>query len=54
MQRETEEQQPGFKIVNISFLPVCCPGLVILLGICGGSDGKESTCNPGELGLIPG
>ena len=21
---------------------------------CGGSDGKESACNAGELGLIPG
>jgi len=22
--------------------------------ICGGSDGKESACNAGDLGLIPG
>ena len=26
----------------------------ILLGFSGGSDGKESTCNAGDLGLIPG
>ena len=24
------------------------------LGLPGGSDGKESTCNAGKLGLIPG
>ena len=24
------------------------------MGFPGGSDGKESTCNAGELGLIPG
>ena len=24
------------------------------LGFTGGSDGKESACNPGDLGLIPG
>ena len=27
---------------------------VIILGLPGGSDGKESTCNVGDLGLIPG
>ena len=26
----------------------------IFLGFSGGSDGKESTCNVGDLGLIPG
>ena len=26
----------------------------IFVGFCGGSDGKESTCNVGDLGLIPG
>ena len=26
----------------------------ITLGFPGGSDGKESTCNAGDLGLIPG
>ena len=25
-----------------------------LTGFCGGSDGKESACNSGDLGLIPG
>ena len=24
------------------------------MGFAGGSDSKESTCNPGDLGLIPG
>ena len=24
------------------------------MGVPGGSDGKESTCNAGDLGLIPG
>ena len=24
------------------------------MGFCGGSDGKESTCNAGDLGLIRG
>ena len=28
--------------------------LYLLLGFCGGSDGKESTCNVGDLGLTPG
>ena len=27
---------------------------VVFLGFTGGSDGKESTCNAGELGSIPG
>ena len=26
----------------------------MLLGLPGGSDGKESTCNAGDLGSIPG
>ena len=26
----------------------------VFLGFPGGSDGKESTCNGGDLGLIPG
>ena len=26
----------------------------IFVGFCGGSDGKESTCNVGDLGLTPG
>ena len=28
--------------------------LELELGFPGGSDGKESTCNVGDLGLIPG
>ena len=28
--------------------------LVIIMGFPGGSDGKESTCNAGDTGLIPG
>ena len=38
---------------------VCSPGLdsgllPATLGVPGGSEGKESTCNVGDLGLIPG
>ena len=29
-------------------------GLILHLGFPGGSVGKESTCNAGDLGLIPG
>ena len=28
--------------------------IILYLGFSGGSDGKESTCNVGDLGLIPG
>ena len=28
--------------------------LYLLLGFCGGSDGKGSICNVGDLGLTPG
>ena len=31
-----------------------CPGHSKCLGFPGGSDGKESTCSAGDLGLIPG
>ena len=34
--------------------PPICPPLLCLLGFPGGSDGKESTCNAGHLGLILG
>ena len=27
---------------------------IVFLGIPGGSDGKESTCNVGDLGSVPG
>ena len=39
----------GFKDFFFSFL-FCIAGL---LGFPGGSDGKESTCNAGELGSVP-
>ena len=29
-------------------------GVYLILGFPGGSEGKESACNEGELGLIPG
>ena len=32
----------------------CVPLLTHLLGFPGGSDGKESTCDVGDLGKIPG
>ena len=40
-------------------LSYVCPTLFITkyginLGFAGGSDGKESTCNVGDLGSIPG
>ena len=31
-----------------------CITVILLLGFPGGSDGKESTCNAGNLGSIPG
>ena len=31
-----------------------CPTLCDPVGFPGGSDGKESTCNAGDLDLIPG
>ena len=34
-------------------LSLCSPW-VSLLGFLGGSDSKESACNAGDLGLIPG
>ena len=35
---------------------ICCFGITsfVDLGFPGGSDGKESACNAGDLGLIPG
>ena len=36
------------------FCPTCFYLLIyLLLGFCGASDGKESTCNAGDLSLIP-
>ena len=32
----------------------CTVLLCILRGFPGGSDGKESACNEGDVGLIPG
>ena len=34
-----------YTMILLMILPVCFPG---------GSDGKESTCNVGDLGSIPG
>ena len=33
---------------------ICDINTICLLGFLGGSDGKESACNAGDLGLIPG
>ena len=41
-----EAQRPSFNF----FLII----LKFILGLPGGSDGKESTCNAGDLGTIPG
>ena len=35
-------------------LPLLIRTLISPEGFPGGSDGKESTCNEGDLGLIPG
>ena len=37
-------------------MPECAnhPRLLMLQGFPGGSDGEESACNVGDLGLIPG
>ena len=42
-----------------TFIPALCQMLpytfhIDQLGFPGGSDGKESACNAGDLGLIPG
>ena len=37
-----------FSLEDISFLPL------YITGFLGGSDGKESACNAGDPGLIPG
>ena len=45
------------KPYSLSFLPLVAKSVSLLLsakGFPGGSDGKESTCNAGDLGLIPG
>ena len=46
-------------LLELGFSLCICPGVgllghTVVLGFPGGSDGKESTCNAGELGLIPG
>ena len=33
---------------------ICVVCIFIYMGFPGGSDGKESACNAGDLGLIPG
>ena len=40
-------------ITNVFSMPVCLV-LFYQMGFPGGSDGKESTCNAGDLGWIPG
>ena len=42
---------------SLSFLPLVAKSVSLLLsakGFPGGSDGKESACNAGDLGLTPG
>ena len=46
MQRETSDSLP----YPGSFVPI----IFYNLGFLGGSDGKESTCNAGDLDLFPG
>ena len=33
---------------------ICDINSICLLGLLGGSDGKESACNAGDLGSVPG
>ena len=40
-----------FKSIHLSMVKIILTN--IFVGFCGGSDGKESTCNVGDLGLIP-
>ena len=40
----------NWRIVSHSVVPTLCDPV----GFPGGSDGKESTCNAGDLDLIPG
>ena len=41
-------------IITLNSLLVRLPISTSLVGFPGGSDGKESTCNVGDVGLIPG
>ena len=43
------------KMINKAFiLAFICSSLLMVSGFPGGSEDKESTCNTGDLGLIPG
>jgi len=39
---------------TIQILEIIITKLYLLLGFTGGSDSKESTCNVGDLGSVPG
>ena len=40
--------------IYISIYMCVCVCVCVCMGFSGGSDRKESTCNVGDLGLIPG
>ena len=46
------------RVINIKYNIFIVPRFnlsnIVILGLPGGSDGKESTCNVGDLDLIPG
>ena len=44
--------QMPMSLVSINICMYVC--VYIYMGFFGGSDGKESSCNAGDLGLIPG
>ena len=61
MQQERKVQWPPLKRSEFNQCQTCwihgidfigTPGSFV--GLSGGSDGKESVCNAGDLGLIPG
>ena len=51
---EREPDMTGCLTLDVqTACPLCCK-LVYSLGFPGGSDGRESACNVGEMGSIPG
>ena len=46
--------RPSFDCVYINYIVFFKIIITYYLGFPGGSDGEESTCNAGDLGLIPG
>ena len=47
-------KSPQFRSINSSVLSLLYGPTLTSMGFPGGSDGKESVCNAGDLGSIPG